>query len=342
MPMRYVLNVWYVAGWLDELGETGFLARTIADIPILFVRGDNGDVAALRDECPHRFAPLSLGKISSERVECGYHGICFDLKGKCVANPHGPVISALSVRTFPCVSAYRAIWVWLGDPDAADPAAIPPLEFVERSTRTSETHGYEPISADYQLCSDNILDASHADYLHAATLGGGSMTRAVSKVTADGDRVRVEWLAEKDVAPPALAAALPDGRAPADVWISVDWWAPGVMILRFGAAPAGRRESESVETTNAHVMTPETAGRTHYFFWTTRTFRTDDLAFNEFLRDIALQAFRHEDKRMLEGQQLRIGNEPLEKKGPALLRTDAASTHARRLMQKRILAESSS
>jgi phenylpropionate dioxygenase-like ring-hydroxylating dioxygenase large terminal subunit len=337
--MDYLRNIWYVAGWVDELDQTGYIARTIACTPLLIVRGEAGEVAAMRDECPHRFAPLSLGTIGGGRVECGYHGICFDLRGKCVVNPHGPLISALHVKTFPCVARYRAVWVWLGDAEAADPSIIPTLDFVEHSIPTSETHGYEPIAADYQLCSDNILDASHADYLHSDSLGGGSMTRAKSSVTVDGENVRVNWLAENDVAPPALAAALPNPDAPADVWISVDWKAPGVMTLHFGAAPAGRRASESVETANVHVMTPEKPGSTHYFFWTSRNFRTDDAAFNEFLRDIALKAFKQEDKRMLEGQQARLGTASLEDKGPALLRTDAGSTQARRLMRKLIDAE---
>lgn len=48
----YLQNTWYMAGWSTELAETGSLARTIADMPMLFVRAENGEVAVLRDECP--------------------------------------------------------------------------------------------------------------------------------------------------------------------------------------------------------------------------------------------------------------------------------------------------
>lgn len=335
----YLRHRWYMAGWATELAATGRLARTIADVPMLFVRAENGDVAALRDECPHRFAPLSMGKVSGGIVECGYHGISFDLQGKCVANPHGPCVSALQVERFAAKLAHQAIWVWLGDPDQADLASIPRLDFIERALPTAATHGHEPIAADCLLCTDNILDLSHADYLHPASLGGGATTRAQSRVIPEGETVRIEWLAEGDVAPPALAGALEHPEEPVDVRISVDWQPPGVMVLHFGAAPAGRPESEGVGTVNVHVMTPEKQGRTHYFYWNSRNFRQEDAEFNEFVRGMLLHAFANEDKRMLEAQQARIGNAPFESRRPVLLRTDAGSTHVRRLMGKLIQSQ---
>lgn len=335
----FLRHKWYMAAWATELGATGWLARTIADVPMLFVRTANRDIAALRDECPHRFAPLSMGKVGEDVIECGYHGISFDFQGKCVANPHGPCVSALQVERFAAKVAHQAIWVWLGEPEQADFAAIPNLDFIEATLPTAATHGYEPIAADYLLCTDNILDLSHADYLHPASLGGGATTRATSRVVAEGETVHIEWFAENDVAPPALAAALEHPENPVDVRISVDWQAPGVMVLHFGAAPAGRPENEGVGTVNVHVMTPEKGGRTHYFYWNSRNFRQHDAEFNEFVRGMLLHAFANEDKRMLEAQQARIGNVPFESRGPVLLRTDAGSTQVRRLMAKLIQSQ---
>jgi phenylpropionate dioxygenase-like ring-hydroxylating dioxygenase large terminal subunit len=41
---------------------------------------------------------------------------------------------------------------------------------------------------------DNILDLSHADYLHPATLGSGSITRTRAQVEDRGDSVFVRWI----------------------------------------------------------------------------------------------------------------------------------------------------
>ena len=59
-------------------------------------------VAALEDVCPHRLAPLSLGTLRGNAVECGYHGLTFDCSGQCVAAPGmaRPPTSA-QVRSFP-------------------------------------------------------------------------------------------------------------------------------------------------------------------------------------------------------------------------------------------------
>src|SRR4051794_15743321 len=74
--MPYLRNAWYAAGWSHELADTP-LARTILEQPIVFYRGEGGRPLALYDACPHRFAPLSLGKVQGNRIACGYHGLEF-------------------------------------------------------------------------------------------------------------------------------------------------------------------------------------------------------------------------------------------------------------------------
>src|SRR6516225_820358 len=70
----WLRNAWYVAAWSDDLAEGQLLARTVLRQPIVFYRKSDGGVAALRDVCPHRFAPLHMGKIiPGDRVRCPYH-----------------------------------------------------------------------------------------------------------------------------------------------------------------------------------------------------------------------------------------------------------------------------
>ena len=58
------------------------------------------DIAALRDQCPHRFAPLRLGSVSDGILQCPYHGLAFGADGECVRNPQGPVPKAARVRAY--------------------------------------------------------------------------------------------------------------------------------------------------------------------------------------------------------------------------------------------------
>ena len=102
--MQYLRNTGYLTGWANELPPGTLLARTIAERPITLFRDQEGVVRALRDWCPHRFAPLSKGRLVSGIIRCGYHGLAFNGDGSCVDNPHGPISRALRARSFPVVS----------------------------------------------------------------------------------------------------------------------------------------------------------------------------------------------------------------------------------------------
>ena len=59
--MKYVRNLWYVAAWSEELKDQ-LLSRTLLEESVLLYRDGSGQVAAIGNRCPHRFAPLSAGK----------------------------------------------------------------------------------------------------------------------------------------------------------------------------------------------------------------------------------------------------------------------------------------
>lgn len=339
---QYLKNTWYQAGWSDELPPyestiSKPLARTICEVPIVFFRTADGAVTALFDRCPHRFAPLSAGRAGPDRIACGYHGLEFGVDGNCVHNPHGPVVSALTVRSFPVIERHTAIWVWLGDAERADPALLPDLGYIDETPAPARIVGYMPTMANYQLLTDNILDLSHADYLHPTSLGGFN-TAAKTTNRQNGNRVRVDWLADDCVAPPAFRAGL-NGAERADMWIEVVWQAPALMTLTFAASPAGAPRRPEDEGYTLHNMVPETATTTHYFYCATRRFKLDDERFSGFLKGALAQAFNEEDKPMLELQQARIGSHDFWDLEPVLLKIDGASTRVRRTLQAMIEAE---
>ena len=235
--MKYLMNTWYQAGFADDIPAGGKLARTICAVPLVFYRRAEGSLTALADRCPHRFAPLSAGRVDGDSIFCGYHGLGFGADGKCMHNPHGPIVSALAVRSFPVVERHTIVWVWLGDAERADPALIPDLSYIDETPPQARISGYMPTAANYQLISDNILDLSHADFLHPDTLGGINSTAKTSN-RQEGDTVVVDWLAENCEPPPAFRATV-HGAGRADVWTEVVWRAPAVMTL--GVAAVARR-----------------------------------------------------------------------------------------------------
>jgi vanillate O-demethylase monooxygenase subunit len=297
-------------------------------------------VRALADRCPHRFAPLSRGKIEEGIARCGYHGLAFDgVTGECVHNPHGPLISALSVHPYPVAERHQLLWIWMGDRARADENAIPDLAFADTAPLHAFSKGYMHAAADHRLLEDNILDLTHGDYLHAETLGGGSFTRTRANVEERGDTVFVQWLAKNEKTIPIFRPEMPDPNMLTDMTTEVLWHPSGVMLLRGGATPAGTPPENGIDTWNAHIMTPESAMTTHYFYCNSRNYRTDDAGYNAAVAAGLRVAFETEDKPMIEAQQSRMNGVDLLDSRPALLPIDIAAVRARRIYRRLVEAE---
>lgn len=333
--MRWLENAWYQGGWSEELDDGKSFARRLLNEPIFFYRGESGEVAALLDRCPHRFVPLSAGTVEGDKVTCPYHGLAFGTKGNCVINPHGPITSSMSVRSFPALERHGAIWVWMGDADAADPAQIPDLSYMDTIPDTALFRMYIPTPTNYQLLIDNIMDLSHADYVHATSLGG-MMTDAKVRSREEGGKIVIDWTADACVPAPAFAPMVPlDQRA--DVWIEVTWQAPGVMVLLNSVVPVGQPRNPNVQA--LHNMVPESETSTHYFMCATRSFAMDSEDVTAAMKASAEQAFLREDKPMLQEQFRGMDGKEFWELKPVLLPVDAAAVRVRRKLDALIAAE---
>src|SRR5262245_7557714 len=82
----FLRNGWYSAIWSANLKGKP-VARTFLNEKVVMFRTASGKAAALEDRCCHRAAPLSRGEIRGEHLACGYHGLQFDVTGRCVAVP---------------------------------------------------------------------------------------------------------------------------------------------------------------------------------------------------------------------------------------------------------------
>ena len=110
----FVRNAWYVAAWADELGEKPLgaphLQRAHRAVP-----RPGGRAAALEDRCCHRSAPLSLGELVGNGIQCGYHGLVFDGPARCVAIPgQSRIPDDARVRSYPRREG-PLVWIWMGD-----------------------------------------------------------------------------------------------------------------------------------------------------------------------------------------------------------------------------------
>jgi phenylpropionate dioxygenase-like ring-hydroxylating dioxygenase large terminal subunit len=341
--MSFLKNAWYVAAWEDEILPDKLFHRTLLSEPVLFYRTPADEIVALSDRCPHRFAPLHLGRLVGDVVQCGYHGLCFGPTGACVKSPHGDgkIPRGARVRRFIVARKHKAVWIWPGEDGLANEDLIPDYSFLSQPNPNSVFTGYLPTACNYQLATDNIMDLSHADYLHVGSLDTqGAIARTKAKVWEQGTSVHCEWWLADSRAIGVFRRDLAEPDAPVDQWFEVCWDPPALMLLRAGVTPAGRPRQEGVDVRAAHIMTPETQTTTHYFFGSARYIKGESVEFNEQIRSGVIAAFTYQDKPMLEAQQRSIGTADLLSLHPVSLLGDAGGMRVRRALQKLLSAQS--
>lgn len=333
--MMFLRNTWYVAGWSDEVNDQDLFHRKILNEDILFARNANGVIKAMRNRCPHRFAPLSRGERCKDVIECAYHGLQFNLEGECVFNPHGNISSRAKVQAYPVEERHMLVWIWMGNPELSDAALIPALDGLDPE-RFAINRGYMYTPVNYEYMSDNIMDLGHIEFLHRGLLGSEAVRHAEVDVKHDGNVIHSNRLTRNEVLPPALEALFETDGKPVDRWLDVTWHPPSNMQLVVGVAPTGAQERIGRQTPGVHLMTPETSETTHYFWSNGRDFRLDDTELHKELDAGFKIAFEEQDKPMLIAQRDAVDGENFWDLEPIHLKSDAGGLHARRALSRLI------
>ena len=188
--------------------------------------GPRAAVAAVEDWCPHRGAPLSLGRVVEGKLVCGYHGLEMGCDGKPVAMPLQRVRGFPSIRTFPVVERYGFIWAWPGDPAKADPSKIHHLAWAD-NPEWAYGGGLYHVKCDYRLMIDNLMDLTHETYVHAGSIGQKEIDEAPPVTVTEGDEVVTSRLMESVMPPSFWQLALRGNQLADDV--PCDRW----QICRF-------------------------------------------------------------------------------------------------------------
>lgn len=339
----FLRNCWYVGAWSDEVRGTTLLSRKLLGEQIVFYRLESGGVAALRDRCSHRFAPLSLGRREGDCLRCMYHGLVFAANGKCVEEPgrqhpaHGT-----DVRSYPVVERWKQVWIWMGDPALADPDRIPACSYQD-SPEWASIPAYMHYKADYRLILDNLLDFSHLTFVHANTLGGSATIAATKpkiEQLPDGVRLSRWYLSEPEIAP--YLKGMETFQGPVDRWHVYELTTAGnVFNMDSGSAPAGtgapegQRVPEAMQFHATQIVTPEDERNSHFFWTYAHNFNLQDTAFTRQLAARLTLGFE-EDRTIIEAQQKVVDESNGDKM--AYIHFDHALTLGRRRIEE-LLAE---
>ncbi|MBW4555152.1 MAG: aromatic ring-hydroxylating dioxygenase subunit alpha [Trichormus sp. ATA11-4-KO1] len=139
-------------------------------------RNSQGQVVALKDQCSHRGAALSMGWIEDNCIRCPYHGWKFQADGKCLEIPSNeidmPIPKRANINSYPVQEKYGFIWLFYGELPTQKCPPIPPLP-------EYEDPNMHPIYVEYEMKShytrviENALDPAHLYAVHANSFGAG-------------------------------------------------------------------------------------------------------------------------------------------------------------------------
>lgn len=343
--MTYLMNTWYVAAWGSEMSDQPF-TRRILNEPLVLYRDAQGRANVASNLCPHRFAPLHMGKVVEGTIECPYHGLRFDGAGRCVYNPDGDgrIPTGARLRVYPVTERWGAVWIWPGDPALADPSKIPDYPYLGEPDRYTAVTGLLHVRANYRYINDNLMDQAHLHMVHHDTLACDMVRAAKSTTVKDPDGTIWCNRYGSDGAPPAIFDMMwrmtrGDYEGGMDHWVEGGWNAPALVRNNTGVTLHGGSREEGLETKNAHFLTPETETTTHYFWGIARNFDLDNPGLDEQIRQGTEYAFVHEDEVMLHAVQEAMGDRDFWELRPALLPGDAGAVQLRRTLDAMIAAE---
>jgi vanillate O-demethylase monooxygenase subunit len=341
----FIKNTWYVACSLNELEALGDrpLGRTICNEKIAFFKGPDGHVAAVEDFCPHRGAPLSLGKVCKGHLQCGYHGLMMGADGKAIEMPMQRVRGFPAVKSYAVIERHGFVWVWPGDQSLVDVARMPEFEFFDHPD-WAYGGGLYHVKADYRLMIDNLMDLTHETYVHANSIGQPEVDETACETHTDGDRVVTQRFMSDIHAPPfwqmAMRANGLDPNAKVDRWQICRFTPPSHVMIDVGVALAGRGGFDAPAEAKAYsvvvdFITPETE-TSHWYHWgMARNFKAQDAALTQQIQEGQGRIFG-EDMEMLERQQHNLTLWPQRKL--LMLNIDAGGVQSRRVID-RILAQ---
>lgn len=336
--MTFLRNAWYPGLWAADLESEPVEVHLLDQVIVLF-RDENGDPKALYDACPHRFAPLSRGKVQGGRIICGYHGLEFGSSGHCLRNPHGAgkTVSALTVRAFPVAQRYGMIWIWMGDEDKAAEADLPNLPLFDNPDLTW-VRGQLDARANYELVTDNLLDLSHVEFMHPFLSSPGNSMRTTYRCEQAGDHVRSIYTIKDEPVSGLFKILWQDAPVTANMIVDITWQAPARLELKTSMGLGETPTPSDPGLIVIHLLAPRGEDATRYFWAAGRNQAKDSEDVSAMLRYGTQNAFAQEDEPMIAAVRSRMRSNDLMAHKPAILPMDEGAIRARRVLT-RLLAD---
>lgn len=176
---RMIENYWYAILPSKKVKKDIITSIRRLNLKLALFRNTTGEVCCVADQCTHRGASLSIGKVQGDCIKCPFHGLEFDKNGTCTLIPAQGIASTIkkerfNIKHYLVREEHGIIFLWYGDPQKATDT----LPFVADELDEFETYSEieDRWNSHYTRCIENQLDVIHLPFVHYNTIGRGNKT----------------------------------------------------------------------------------------------------------------------------------------------------------------------
>lgn len=168
-------EAWYPINYLRDLDPSQLTQFTLLGRDLVIWWDKLGSCwRVFEDQCPHRLAPLSQGRIAEDGLlECPYHGWAFTGAGMCDRIPQQPEGNTAQNSQRACVTALPTtecqglLFVYPGNPENALNVKVPLVEPLNDSPEDWVCiDTFRDLPYDALTLLENVLDVSHVPFTH--------------------------------------------------------------------------------------------------------------------------------------------------------------------------------
>lgn len=168
---------WQLLAHASQLAHIGdHVVGEIAGVPLLLVRGDDGELRALHNVCRHRAGPLALcdGR-GARRLRCHYHGWTYALDGQLLSAPEMDGAEGFEIDATRLPRAHVKVWRGLVFATLDDDAPPPDQLFDGMDSRLGKqsieqyaclAHESYEVNCNWKTYLDNYLEGYHVPHIH--------------------------------------------------------------------------------------------------------------------------------------------------------------------------------
>jgi phenylpropionate dioxygenase-like ring-hydroxylating dioxygenase large terminal subunit len=155
-------------------GPGSYLAREVAGVPLVAVRGRDGVVRAFRNSCRHRGTAVASGSGCEKQLSCPYHGWVYGLDGalRHVPDAQGfPGLDRADRGLVPVRSEERAglVLVVQDEAPAGEASTIGPLPPLVTADMTLAGADEAEIQCNWKVFLEGFLEGYHLKATHRGT-----------------------------------------------------------------------------------------------------------------------------------------------------------------------------